>query len=51
MFGYANRRATEGEDACALEAVSARFAESEGDIVELVVALATADVFTALGGE
>jgi hypothetical protein len=51
MFGYANRRATEGEDACALEAVSTRFAESEGDIVELVVALATADVFTALGGE
>jgi hypothetical protein len=51
MFGYANRRATEGEDACALEAVTARFAASEGDIVELVVALATADVFTALGGE
>lgn len=51
MFGYANRRAIEGDDACAVEAMTARFAESDGDVVELIVALATANAFTGRGGE
>lgn len=51
MFGYANRRAIESGDACTVQALGARFAETEGDIVELIVALATADAFTGLEGE
>jgi hypothetical protein len=50
MFGYAHRRATQSEDACAIEASTAVFVESDGDIVELVTALATTNGFTGFGG-
>lgn len=45
MYRYANRRALEDGDACRVEAMSAAFVETEGDIVELIVAIATADTF------
>jgi len=51
MFGYASRRAMESEDVCAVQATTARFVESDGDIVELVTALAMTNGFTGLGGE
>ncbi len=49
MYRYANRRPIESGDACAIEALAAEFAGTEGDIVELVVALVTADGFTGEG--
>ncbi len=50
MFGYAHRRASQAEDACAIEAATTTFVESDGDIVELVTALATTNGFTGFGG-
>ncbi|MBL4684143.1 MAG: DUF1592 domain-containing protein [Nannocystaceae bacterium] len=46
LYRYANRRAAGVADRCAIEAVAERFSETDGDIVELIVALATANAFT-----
>ncbi|MBC8069740.1 MAG: DUF1592 domain-containing protein [Deltaproteobacteria bacterium] len=50
MFGYANRRVIGSEETCAVEAMATHFAESDGDILELIVELAVAEAFTNLGG-
>ncbi len=44
-FHYAARRASTDADACTLEHIQARFAESGGDIRELMVAIAVSDAF------
>jgi hypothetical protein len=44
-FRYAHRRDLDADDACVFEGLRESFAESDGDIRELVVAIATADSF------
>lgn len=53
-FRYAMGRPESPADKCALDAIKARFADSDGDVRELLVALATSDAFlfrVAGGGE
>lgn len=49
LYRYANRRAIEAGDACVVEALAAQLRETDGDIVELIVALTTADGFIGEG--
>lgn len=44
-LSYAVGRDLDEEDACSLRDVRARFAEADGDLVELLVAVATAEAF------
>ena len=50
LYRFAHRRAHEDADLCSVDAVSQLFDETDGDIVELIVALATSATFTGLEG-
>ncbi|MEM6996899.1 MAG: DUF1585 domain-containing protein, partial [Myxococcota bacterium] len=50
MYRYAHRRAETPDDACSLPQATDAFLESDGDIIELIVALASAEAFIALEG-
>ena len=51
MYRYAHRRAVAPTDSCAVERAMGTFMDSDGDIVELIVSLATAPTFTAGQGD
>jgi hypothetical protein len=50
-FRYARGRGVEGADACALERLNQEFAASGGNIVELMVSLATSPEFRHRPGQ